>query len=136
MFSNRSLPPGTVIPVLNHPDVAVAADALCEAFGFTIRVRIGNHRTQIKAGDGYMVLAEGSVPADNAHPVMVRVPDADSHHHRAWQHGACILTVPTDHPYGERQYSAKDFAGHQWTFTQSGADVAPEEWGSTSVALE
>ena len=40
-----------------------------------------------------------------------------------------------DHPYGERQYNALDFAGHRWTFTQSIADVAPETWGGESVDL-
>jgi len=47
-----------------------------------------------------------------------------------------ILAPPTDHPYGERQYNVQDFAGHRWTFTQSLADVAPGQWGGTSVALE
>jgi uncharacterized glyoxalase superfamily protein PhnB len=136
MLSNRSVPPCTVIPVLSYPDVGEAADWLCNAFGFTVRLRVGNHRIQLKAGDGCIVLAEGNVPADSAHLVMVRVPDADSHHNRARQHGAQILSLPTDFPYGERQYNAKDFAGHRWTFTQSIADVAPEEWGGTSVALE
>ena len=36
---------------------------------------------------------------------------------------------PTDFEYGERQYRAEDPAGHQWTFSQTLADVAPEEWG-------
>ena len=35
--------------------------------------------------------------------------------------------------YGERQYVATDLAGHQWTFTQSVADVSPEEWGGTTA---
>jgi hypothetical protein len=37
--------------VLSYPDVGVAADWLCKAFGFTIRLRIANHRIQLKAGD-------------------------------------------------------------------------------------
>ena len=31
---------------------------------------------------------------------------------------------PTDFEYGERQYSAEDLAGHQWTFSETLADVA------------
>ncbi len=27
----------------------------------------------------------------------------------------------------------EDLAGHQWTFSETLADVAPEEWGGTSV---
>jgi hypothetical protein len=40
---------------------------------------------------------------------------------------------PTDFEYGERQYRAEDPAGHQWTFSETLADVAPEEWGGQSV---
>jgi uncharacterized glyoxalase superfamily protein PhnB len=137
MISNRSVPPCTVIPVLSYPDVGVAADWLCKAFGFTVRLRIADHRIQLKAGDGCIVLAEGSsVPADSAHLVMVRVPDADGHHERARLHGALVLAPPTDFAFGERQYNAQDFAGHRWTFTQSIADVAPEQWGGVAVTLE
>jgi uncharacterized glyoxalase superfamily protein PhnB len=135
MLSNRSAPPCTVIPVLSYPDVNAAADWLCNAFGFTVRLRIGNHRIQLWAGDGCLIVAEGKVPADMAHLVMVRVPDAKSHCERAEQQGARILTPPTDHAYGERQYNAQDFAGHRWTFTQTIADVAPEQWGGTPVSL-
>jgi uncharacterized glyoxalase superfamily protein PhnB len=135
MLSNRSVPPCTVIPVLSYPDPGVAADWLCKAFGFTIRLRIGNHRIQMKAGDGCFIIAEGNVPAETAHSVMVRIPDADSHCERARQNGAQITGAPMSHPYGERQYSAVDFAGHHWKFTQTIADVAPEDWGGESVDL-
>jgi uncharacterized glyoxalase superfamily protein PhnB len=40
---------------------------------------------------------------------------------------------PTHFEYGERQYRAEDLAGHRWTFSETLADVAPEEWGGTSV---
>ncbi|MGA2422277.1 MAG: VOC family protein [Candidatus Acidiferrum sp.] len=140
MLANRSVPPCTVIPVLSYPDVGAAAEWLCGAFGFAVRLRIGNHRIQLKAGDGCIILAEGlaegSVVAGGAHLVMVRVPDAVGHHERARKHGAIILAPPTDYPFGERQYRAQDFVGHRWTFTQTIADMAPEEWGGTAVALE
>jgi uncharacterized glyoxalase superfamily protein PhnB len=64
--------------------------------------------------------------------VLVRVPDAAAHHERARARGATILGEPTDFAYGERQYTAEDLGGHHWTFSQSIADVAPEEWGGTS----
>jgi len=63
--------------------------------------------------------------------VAVRVEDADRHHERARQHGTRILQPPADHPFGERQYTAEDLAGHRWTFSQSIADVAPEEWSAS-----
>jgi uncharacterized glyoxalase superfamily protein PhnB len=31
---------------------------------------------------------------------------------------------PADVEYGERQYNAEDLAGHQWTFSETLADVA------------
>ena len=40
--------------------------------------------------------------------------------------------LPETSPTGERQYNATDIGGHHWTFSQSIADVAPEEWGGTS----
>src|SRR5262244_3341604 len=148
MLVNRSIPRCTVIPELAYPDVGEAIDWLCDAFGFTLRVRIGNHRAQLNVGDGAVVVTEqpggagrgspgtiASPPSHQgelAHSVMVRVENVDSHHQRAAQHGARILRLPTDYPYGERQYTAEDLASHRWTFSQSIADVAPEEWGGTS----
>jgi len=32
---------------------------------------------------------------------------------------------PTAYPYGERQYTAEESAGHRWTFSQSIGDVDP-----------
>ena len=52
---------------------------------------------------------------------------------RARARGARILMEPTDFEYGERQYAAEDLAGHQRTFSQTLADVAPEESGGQSV---
>jgi uncharacterized glyoxalase superfamily protein PhnB len=63
------------------------------------------------------------------------VPDALNHCERARLAGAKILTEPTDHMYGERQYDAEDFYGHRWNFTETIADVEPESWGGTSVNL-
>jgi len=63
--------------------------------------------------------------------VLMRVADADRHHEQAKRSGAKILHPPTDHPYGERQYSAEDIGGHVWTFSQSIADVDPASWGGT-----
>jgi uncharacterized glyoxalase superfamily protein PhnB len=68
-------------------------------------------------------------------PMMVRVDDVNSHHERAGRRGATVLRPPTDYPFGERQYTVEDFSDHRWTFSQSIADVAPEEWGGTSGQL-
>jgi uncharacterized glyoxalase superfamily protein PhnB len=67
---------------------------------------------------------------------MVRVDDADTHCERARKYGARILMEPTTFEYGERQYTAEDPAGHQWTFSETLDDVAPDTWGGTLVAPE
>jgi uncharacterized glyoxalase superfamily protein PhnB len=140
MLSNRSIPRATVIPVLAYPDVNQAAVWLCDAFGFTVRIRIGNHRVQLNVGDGAVTVRElrpneANAPLGIGHSVTVRIEDADSHCDRAKNHGARITQFPVTHRYGERQYSADDFAGHSWTFSQSVADTDPAEWGGTPEDL-
>ncbi|HXA28510.1 MAG TPA: VOC family protein [Candidatus Angelobacter sp.] len=141
MKSNRSVPPITVIPVLIYPDVRQAVDWLCAAFGFVERVWIGeNHRAQLAVGDGGGLIV-GDVRGERrpprqgevTHSVMVRIDDVDAHCEHARAHGATILSEPVDQPFGERQYAVVDPAGHHWTFSQTIADVAPEEWGGISV---
>ena len=140
MKPNRSIPRATVIPVLIYPDVREAVAWLLTAFGFVERVRIGeDHRSQLGIGDGAVIV--GDVRHDRrppragevTHSVMVRVDDVDSHCERARAAGAQIVMEPTDFAYGERQYTAADPAGHQWTFSETLADVPPEAWGGTSV---
>jgi uncharacterized glyoxalase superfamily protein PhnB len=133
MLVNRSMPAATVIPVLAYEDVGQAVEWLCETFGFTERWRAGNHRAQLAVGDGAVAVTEGQASA--ATTVMVRVEDATRHHEHARARGARILQPPADYPYGERQYTVEDLGGHRWTFSQSIADVAPEEWGGTSGHL-
>ena len=136
MKPNRSIPQATVIPVLIYPDVREAVDWLTQAFGFEERVKIGeNHRSQMRFGDGAVILGDvrhDRIPprdGEATHGVVVRVEDARAHCERARAHGAKILMEPTDFEYGERQYTAADLAGHQWTFSETLEDVAPETWG-------
>jgi len=127
------MPRSTVIPVLAYPDVGEAIAWLCDAFGFTLRLRIADHRAQLNVGDGAIAITGGDDRAGkDSDSVMVRVEDVDSHHQRAVQHGALVLDSPADYPFGERQYTVKDFAGHRWTFSQTIADVDPEDWGGKS----
>jgi uncharacterized glyoxalase superfamily protein PhnB len=78
-----------------------------------------------------MVVIERDQGDASVSSVLVRVEDADSHHERAAEHGARIVRPLTDHPYGERQYTAEDIGGHRWTFSQTIADVDPASWGGT-----
>ena len=137
---NRSIPAATVIPVLIYPDVRAAVAWLSAAFGFEEHVKIGeNHRAQLKIGDGAVIVGdvrgERRPPREGevTHSVMVRVEDARAHCEQARANGARIIAEPADFPFGERQYTASDLAGHQWTFSETLADVAPESWGGVMV---
>ena len=75
------------------------------------------------------------VAGEVTHSVLVRVEDASAHCEHARAHGAKILEEPTDHMYGERQYNAEDPWGHQWTFSQTLADVDPGGVGRDSARM-
>jgi uncharacterized glyoxalase superfamily protein PhnB len=142
VLANRSVPPCVVIPELVYEDVEVAVAWLCEAFGFSVRWQAGDHRAQLWAGDGAIVVRDTPPDADPGEPapgarssVLVRVEDAAAMRERALAHGARLVRDLQDHPYGERQCTFADPAGHRWSFTQSIADIAPEQWGGVSVDL-
>ena len=58
MLANRSMIQCAVIPELAYPGVTEAVAWLCDAFGFSIRIRMGNHRAQLNVGDGGLVITE------------------------------------------------------------------------------
>jgi uncharacterized glyoxalase superfamily protein PhnB len=135
MMVNRSMPRSTVLPEIAYPDIGEAIAWLCEAFGFTLRIRMGDHRAQLNVGDGAVILITPDRDVARNCAVMVRVEDVDRHYEQARQSGVRIVREPRDYPYGERQYNAEDFAGHHWCFSQSVADVDPRDWGGTPGAL-
>lgn len=151
MIVNRSSPGGTILPSLIYNDVAAAIDWLCEVFGFTERLRAVDKdgrvtHAQLAIGEGGVMLGasrkgQGFATPDNAkfrplrpnevsQILMAHVEDVDGHYEHAKQRGARILQSPATFPFGERQYTAADLDGHRWTFSQSVADVKPEEWGA------
>ena len=141
MVVNRSSPRATVVPVLVYEDVDKAIDWLCGTFGFRERLRAaaGGRVThaQLDIAEGAVMLgrqgAEFRPPRPNevSQFLHVHVEEVDKHFENARQCGARVLKPPTDMPFGERQYTVEDLGGHRWTFSQSIADVAPEEWGAT-----
>jgi len=142
MVVNRSSPRATVVPILVYEDVGKAIDWLCGTFGFRERLRAASPggnvtHAQLDIAEGAVMLgrqgAEFRPPRPNevSQFLHVRVEDVDKHFENARQCGARILKSPTDMPFGERQYTVEDLGGHRWTFSQSIADVAPEEWGAT-----
>lgn len=132
--TNRSMPAATVIPVLHYPDVHRAAAWLCQTLGFAERLRIGDHRIQLDVGNGAVVIAQGSGVLETiSHSVMVRVANVDQHFEKCRLAGARIVGEPASYPYGERQYSVVDLAGHLWTFSQTESNVEPSAWGGELV---
>jgi uncharacterized glyoxalase superfamily protein PhnB len=126
------MPAAAIIPVLEYPDVPAAVKWLEEAFGFEVRLRIGAHRAQLQFGGGAIVVSESNSPdaaPGSGHSVMVRVETIDAHLSRARPHGAEIVQNLENLPYGERQYTCLDPAGHRWTFSEAIANVDPAEWG-------
>jgi len=121
------MPPGVIIPELPYEDVHTAAAWLCQAFGFTERLRIGNHRCQLSFGQSSVVVIERKEPGISS--ILMHVDDVDGHYERAKQFGARIINPPTDYPFGERQCTVEDLGGHRWTFSQTIADVDPKSWG-------
>ncbi len=143
MIENRSAPPGPVVPVLTYQDVAKAIPWLCAAFGFTERLRTPPepdgtiHHAQLAIGQGAVMLTGGNVTAgDSGQRLFVPVDDVDAHCEHARQFGATIVLPPKTCEFGERQYTAEDLAGNRWTFSQSVADVPPEQWGATVSTLK
>jgi uncharacterized glyoxalase superfamily protein PhnB len=126
---NRSMPPSTIIPELPYPDVREAVEWLCRVFGFSERLRIGDHRAQLIFGDGSIIVIKQSGDSVNSASILMRVDDVDKHHEHTKTAGAHIINAPADYPYGERQYTAADLGGHLWIFSQTIADIDPQTWG-------
>ncbi len=128
------MPPSTVIPELVYEDVGEAIAWLCEKFGFQVRWQAGDHRAQLWLNGGTVVVTEPRTSRALPGPqsLLVRVPDVRAHYQRAYERGAKILEEPREFSYGERQYVVEDLGGHHWGFSQSIADVAPEQWGGAS----
>jgi len=142
MLLNRSAPHARVVPVLTVADVRAAVDWYSRIFGFVEHVQIGaGHRAQLGFPSGpaaELVVAEvrpgRRLPdAQRSHQIMLKVADVAAVTALAESAGATIVQPVTDHAYGERQSTVTDPFGHQWTITETRADIAPETWGGTTV---
>jgi len=137
--SNRSCPPGPVVPVLRYADVPAAVDWLCATFGFTEKLHAGRDHAVLLVGAGSVMLSRfrsgrgvhaGPADAEEApHYTFVPVEDVDAHYDRV-RRMVPDVDPPEEFPYGERQYSVRDPEGHTWVFSQSVDDVDPADWGA------
>src|ERR1700721_842602 len=99
MLCNPSMPRSVVVPEMAYPDLGHAIDWLCRAFGFTLRIRMGDHRAQLNVSDGgALVLIEQSAEVSLRTSVMVRVEDVNAHYDRAKRSDVRIVREPTDYP--------------------------------------
>jgi len=147
MVINRSSPKATVVPVLVYEDAGLALDWLCKTFGFQERLRVAGtggivYHAQLDVAECTIMLgrqgAEFRPPRVNevSEFLHIHVDDVDEHFENSRRRGARIAKPPANTPFGERQYTVEDIGGHRWTFSQSIADVAPEEWGATQARRE
>ncbi|MEO3788069.1 VOC family protein [Actinocorallia sp. B10E7] len=110
----------SIYPIVPYRDLRGALTFLCDAFGFTSHAQIEDSAGVIQhaelALDGGIIMPTSAVdPA--AMWLCVRVDDLEAHYDRAVEAGARIVEELHDTPYGSRDYSALDPAGHRWTFT-------------------
>lgn len=126
------MPLDVVIPVVAYPAVSEAVRWLGDAFGFELSWQAGEHRAQLRVGESAAIaITEGRPPAASGDHVMVRVEDLPAHRLRAAAAGATVGDL-AEYPFGERQYTAVDFAGRAWVFTETVADVDPTDWGAST----
>lgn len=129
---------------LYYNDAAAAIDWLCNAFSFSLRLRVEGEggrieHSELTYGDALiMVCQAGSKPGRENFPpgasplavggantqcILLFVDDVDAHCAHARAAGATIVDEPKLHDYGEdywtdRSYGAVDVEGHMWWFTQ------------------
>ena len=134
-----------------YQDAAAAIDWLCDAFGFSVRLRVEGEggrieHSELVYGDGLLMVGQEAPDADrpwkrtlrspkslggaNTQTLMIFVDDADAHCEHARSRGAQIVDEPTTHDYGDdywtdRSYGALDPEGHLWWITQRVRDPRP-----------
>ena len=56
MINNTSIPKNTIISVLKYPDIDEAINWLIQYLGFSLRVKVGDHRAQMNVSSESFVL--------------------------------------------------------------------------------
>jgi MerR family transcriptional regulator, thiopeptide resistance regulator len=119
-----------VIPLLVYEDIEAAHDFLVKAFGFEPggvehdpggnvvhgEVRWASSVIWLHRVTEEHALASPTSAAAATGGLVIHVDDVDAHFARARDAGAAIDSEPTDQPYGQREYGARDLEGHRWWF--------------------
>jgi uncharacterized glyoxalase superfamily protein PhnB len=128
-----------------YQDAAAAIDWLCDAFGFTLRLRVEGEggrieHSELEFGGALVMVSQETIDGGgkawkslmrsprsldgvNTQCIMLFVDDADAHCAHARSRGALIVDEPATHDYGDdywsdRSYGALDPEGHMWWITQ------------------
>jgi uncharacterized glyoxalase superfamily protein PhnB len=124
---SHGLPAGTprIQPFLSYLDVSAAIECLTRAFGFRVEHAASGSGGTLEHGvldlyDGRVMVRLTTDPQPPSGSLTyVYVDDVDAHFGIARSAGmAEILSEPTDQPWGDRVYDARDVGGHQWAFAQ------------------
>ena len=119
-----------VIPLRIYEDMEAAQQFLVDVFGFK-RGRLDRDpngrpvHAEVSIGDSVIwihrvdpehgLVSARSLPAQPG-GLVVFVDDVDAHYRHARSAGATIDSPPSDQPYGQREYSARDREGNLWYF--------------------
>lgn len=131
------------VSALVYKDATAAFEWLQRAFGFEPAMLITDAdgrlaHSEMAFGDGWIMVGNewsgdhaspASLGGKNTQTVHVQMTtDIDAHCAHARAAGAEILMEPATQFYGDRSYRARDPEGHIWTFGQTVATIAPEDW--------
>jgi uncharacterized glyoxalase superfamily protein PhnB len=117
-----------IFPALRYQDGPAAVEWLARAFGFEKQMVVpGPEGTiahaQLSFGPGVIMLGSAREEPGRPNPwatvkqgIYVYVADVDAHYARAKAAGAEIVRDLANTDYGSREYSARDFEGHLWSF--------------------
>jgi uncharacterized glyoxalase superfamily protein PhnB len=132
-----------VVSAVVYKDSMAAFEWLQTAFGFEPAMLLTDAEgklahSEMTFGAGWIMVGNewsedhrspAHLGGKNTQTVHVQMEeDIDAHCERARAAGAEILMEPETQFYGDRTYRARDLEGHIWTFGQTVADVAPEQW--------
>jgi uncharacterized glyoxalase superfamily protein PhnB len=115
-----------IFPALRYKNGSAALEWLGKAFGFEKHFVVPGAGDQVAHaqmvfGPGMIMLGSGKGEGENPwettpQGIYVYVEDVDAHYARAKAAGAEIVRDLANTDYGSREYSARDFEGHLWSF--------------------